>query len=183
MLKGNNIYLRFFEESDTEELLALELRNKDFFKKYNTTKKDSFYTLDGQLQRIQRTTEMRENDQFYLFGIFLKETDKLIGVVMLSEVGRGPFQNCWLGYYLDQSHNGKGYMTEAVRIIVDYAFAELNLHRIDAGVMPHNVGSIRLLEKNGFHKEGIAKKNVLINGVWEDHQTMAIINENWRWEE
>ncbi|WP_243297576.1 GNAT family N-acetyltransferase [Bacillus litorisediminis] len=183
MLKGVHIYLRFFEESDAEELLALELRNKDFFKKYTTTKKVSFYTLEGQLQRIQRTAEMRENDQFYLFGIFLKESDELIGVTMLSEVARGPFQNCWLGYYLDQGHNGKGYMTEAVRMIVDYAFLELNLHRLDAGVMPHNIGSIRVLEKVGFHKEGIAIKNVMINGEWENHQIMAIINENWRSEE
>ena len=183
MLKGNHIYLRFFEESDAEELLALEIQNKDFFKKYNTTKKDSFYTLEGQLQRIQRTNKMRENDQYYLFGIYLNETDELIGVTMLSEVGRESFQSCWLGYYLGQVHNGKGYTTEAVRLAVDYAFSELNLHRIEAGVMPHNVRSIRVLEKNGFHKEGIARNNVLINGVWEDHQTLAIINNNWRSEE
>jgi ribosomal-protein-alanine N-acetyltransferase len=42
--------------------------------------------------------------------------------------------------------------------------------------MPHNGGSIRVLEKAGFHKEGIAKKNVRINGKWEDHQVLAIIN-------
>ncbi len=61
-------------------------------------------------------------------------------------------------------------MPEAVRLMVDYAFTELKLHRIEAGVMPRNLGSIRVLEKAGFHREGIARSNVLINGKWEDHQ-------------
>ncbi len=67
-------------------------------------------------------------------------------------------------------------MTETVRLVVDYAFHELKLHRIEAGVMPRNLGSMRVLEKAGFHKEGIARKNVKINGVWEDHQVLAILN-------
>jgi ribosomal-protein-alanine N-acetyltransferase len=69
-------------------------------------------------------------------------------------------------------------MTEAVRLVVSYAFNELKLHRLEAGVMPHNIGSIKVLEKSGFHKEGIAKKNVKINGRWEDHQVLAIVNDN-----
>jgi Acetyltransferases, including N-acetylases of ribosomal proteins len=65
-----------------------------------------------------------------------------------------------ISYYLDSLHNGKGYMTEAAKLAVRFAFSELNLHRIEAGVMPHNIGSMRVLEKVGFHKEGIARKNV-----------------------
>jgi ribosomal-protein-alanine N-acetyltransferase len=65
-----------------------------------------------------------------------------------------------------------------VRLIVDYAFEVLKLHRIEAGVMPHNIGSIRVLEKAGFHKEGLSKKNVKINGRWEDHLHFAIVNPN-----
>jgi [ribosomal protein S5]-alanine N-acetyltransferase len=68
-------------------------------------------------------------------------------------------------------------MSEAVRLIVTYAFEELKLHRIEAGVMPHNAGSIKVLLKAGFHKEGIARKNVKIDGTWQDHQVLAIINE------
>jgi ribosomal-protein-alanine N-acetyltransferase len=69
-------------------------------------------------------------------------------------------------------------MTEAVRMIVSYSFEELKLHRIEAGVMPSNVGSMKVLMKAGFHKEGIARKNVKIDGTWQDHQVLAIINEN-----
>ncbi|CAH8715402.1 GNAT family N-acetyltransferase [Paenibacillus melissococcoides] len=69
-------------------------------------------------------------------------------------------------------------MTEAVKLVVRHAFDKLDFHRIEAGVMPHNIGSIKVLLKAGFHKEGIAKQNVKIHGRWEDHQTLAIINED-----
>ncbi|RFU65022.1 N-acetyltransferase [Peribacillus glennii] len=67
---------------------------------------------------------------------------------------------------------------EAVNLIVDYAFDILKLHRIGAGVMPHNLASICVLGKSGFHKEGLAKKNVKTNGKWEDHQVLSILNPN-----
>ena len=102
----------------------------------------------------------------------------MIGNVALSEILRGSLQSCYIGYYLDQQQNGKGYMTEAVKLAVDFAFKVLELHRIEAGVMPYNIRSIKVLEKAGFHKEGIAVKNVKINGKWEDHQVLAIIAED-----
>jgi [ribosomal protein S5]-alanine N-acetyltransferase len=118
-----------------------------------------------------------DQDEAYAFGIFLPGTDELIGIVSLTEVLRGSLQICFIGYMLDQRYNGKGYMTKAVNLVVSYAFQELKLHRIEAGVMLHNIGSIKVLEKSRFHKEGIAKKNVKINGRWEDHQVLAKINE------
>lgn len=62
------------------------------------------------------------------------------------------------------------------KLFVTYAFTELNLHRIQAEVQPYNVGSIRVLEKAGFHQEGLATKNLKIRGEWKDHQVLAIIN-------
>ncbi|MEJ8548521.1 GNAT family N-acetyltransferase [Brevibacillus borstelensis] len=177
-LTGTLIYVRPFESGDAEALLDLELRNQDFFQAYTALRDPDFYTLAGQLDRIVNNNERMALDQYYSFGIFLLETGELIGTVFLSEVVRGPLQSCWIGYYLDQGHNGKGYTTEAVRLAVSYAFDELKLHRIEAGVMPHNLRSMRVLEKAGFHKEGIAKENVKINGKWEDHQILAIVNKN-----
>jgi ribosomal-protein-alanine N-acetyltransferase len=177
-LKSKNIFLKNLEVTDADALLKLELRNKDFFQTYTSLRVDSFYTLEGQVTRIKRNEQLLEDDQYYFFGIFLNETDELIGVIMLSEVLRGSLQSCYVGYFLDRKNNGKGFMTEAVRLVVRFAFEQLKLHRLEAGVMPHNLGSIRVLEKAGFHKEGIAKKNVKINGRWEDHQILAIINED-----
>ncbi|MBO1513757.1 GNAT family N-acetyltransferase [Metabacillus bambusae] len=176
-LKSSHVFLRPLEITDAEDSLKLELRNREFFQNYTSLRDPSFYTLEGQLTRIKKNKEMQEQDQYYLFGIFLNEIEELIGYIMLSEIMRGPIQHCFIGYFLDKNQNGKGYMTEAVHLMVTFAFKELKLHRIEAGVIPHNIGSIKVLEKSGFHKEGIAKKNVKINGRWEDHQVLAIINE------
>ena len=175
-LVGNGIYLRFLEERDATAKLELNLRNRSFFESYLTTRTEDFYTFEYQLNSIKSCLASKEKDSGYFWGVFLTDSDDLIGNVSLTEVVRGPLQSCWLGYSLDKAQNGRGYTTEAVRLILNYAFQTLRLHRIEAGVMPHNSASIRVLEKVGFEKEGLSKKNVLINDKWEDHLHFAIIN-------
>jgi ribosomal-protein-alanine N-acetyltransferase len=68
-------------------------------------------------------------------------------------------------------------MTLAIKQTVDFAFNTLSLHRIEANVMPHNIASLKVLEKNNFNKEGLAKKYLKINGKWEDHIHMVLLNE------
>lgn len=68
-------------------------------------------------------------------------------------------------------------MTEAVKLAVRFAFDEAGLHRVQAGVMPHNVRSIRVLEKAGFRNEGLSKRYLNINGVWKDHLIFARTSE------
>ncbi|CDN42891.1 Putative ribosomal-protein-alanine acetyltransferase [Paenibacillus sp. P22] len=176
-LNGNRIELSFFEEKDAPALLKLEQSNKDFFRLYSGTKDDQFYTLEAQEVRIAGAMKQREQDQGYHLLIRPRGASEVIGTIALSGVARGSLQSAWLGYMLDREHNGKGLMTEAVQLIVPYAFGELDLHRLEAGVMPHNEGSIRVLTKAGFQKEGLARKNVRINGRWEDHVTLAIVRE------
>lgn len=175
-LSSKNIYIRQLTIEDAEDLVSLQLDNREFFSQFAMERTDDFYTLENQQKRIQMLVENAKQDLDYYFGIFTMDDDQLIGTINLFAVMRGSIQSAWLGYFLDEKHNGKGYTTEAVRLIVKYAFDELKLHRVEAGVMPHNIGSIRVLEKAGFEKEGLARKNVKINGKWEDHQQMAIVN-------
>jgi ribosomal-protein-alanine N-acetyltransferase len=175
-MRGKHIYLRAFRPQDAAAKLKLEKDNREFFEKFSMTRYPDFYTLMIQREIIDIGNEQREEGREESFGIFKNDDDTLIGTITLFQIFRGPLQSAFLGYALDKSHNNKGYTTEAVTLIVDYAFKKLQLHRIEAGVMPHNIPSIRVLEKAGFHKEGIAKSNVKINGRWEDHQVLAIIN-------
>lgn len=177
-IAGDKVYIRFYEESDAEALCDLHLRNREFFQKYTPSRNDDYYTVKWQLENIRNCAEQMKEGRKYSFGIFAKDNDKLIGNVTLSEVLHDCLQGCFIGYYLDKESNGKGYMTEAVNLAVDFALNVLLLHRIEAGVMPHNTASMRVLEKAGFHKEGIAQKNVKINGRWEDHQVLAIVSED-----
>lgn len=178
MTKILNVYIRPLALSDAVDLLNLEKKNQTFFESHSVTRPESHWTLETHKELIEKWEENTKKDIQYEFGIFLINNDVLIGTIGLFHILRGPCQSATLGYSLDQDYNGKGYTTEAVNLVVNYAFEILNLHRIEAGVMPDNIGSLRVLEKSGFHKEGIAIKNVEINGRWEDHQILAIINPN-----
>lgn len=175
-MSEQQVYVRFPEEANAEEMTAMYKRNREFFEKFSPNNTEEFYTVDHQLQMIIKSKADRAADRKYDFLIFQKEDNRIIGSIGLSFVVRGPLQNCMIGYSLDQAYNGKGYMTEAVKQVVRYAFEELKFHRIIGEASPRNPGSIRVLENAGFHKEGISQSNLKINGVWEDHQVLAIIN-------
>jgi len=175
-MSEQQIYVRFPEESDAAELATMYKRNKAFFEKFSPGHPEAFDTEEYQLQAIAKSVSDREADRKYSFVICLTENDRIIGNVDLNFVARGPLQSCMIGYSLDQACNGKGYMTEAVKQVVRYAFEELKFHRIVGEASPRNPGSIRVLENAGFRKEGISRSNVKINGVWEDHQVLALIN-------
>ncbi len=177
-LTGSEIFIRFFEDADAESLLDLHLRNGELFQKYSPTFDDDYYTLDSKRKYISNAMKEREEDKKYSFGIFLKDNGKLVGDVSLYHIYRGSLQRCLIGYSLDKQYNGRGYATEAVSLAVGFAFNELKLHRVEAGVMLSNTGSMRVLEKAGFHREGIEQKGVKINGKWEDHQIFAIISDS-----
>lgn len=177
--RGNGIYIRPYDVSDAEALLALAIKNKKFFKEFLPAREPSYFSLDGQMASIQRAIEAAEQDLGYSFGIFLASKDELIGNITLFEIER-VYQTCMVGYWLNESHNGHGYTTGAVRLVLTFAFEVAKFHRVEAGVMPKNIGSIRVLEKTGFQKEGLCRKNVMINGIWEDHLMYAVLEEDPR---
>lgn len=177
--RRERVYLRELGLEDTGTLLDLMERNRQLFEGVSPLRNESFYTVDAQAKSIENSIQLREEDKRYSFGIFLNETHELIGDVSLSDVKRGPLQKCILGYCMDQTHNGKGLMTEAIHLILRFAFIEAGLQRVEAGVMPRNLGSMRVLEKAGFQQEGIARKLLEINGVREDHVQFAILAEDY----
>ncbi|WP_306767434.1 GNAT family N-acetyltransferase [Hypnocyclicus thermotrophus] len=100
-----------------------------------------------------------------------------MGSIALSNIIRGAFQNAFLGYKLDKNEINKGYMSEAVNEIIKFAFDNLNLHRIEANVLPRNKASMKVLEKNGFILEGYSKDYLKIDDEWKDHIHMVKLNK------
>lgn len=100
----------------------------------------------------------------------------ILGSLTLSQIVRGPFQSCYLGYKLRPDLYRRGLMSEAVVRVVRFAFDELALHRIEANVMPRNVASHALLTGLGFRDEGIARAYLSIQGRWEDHRHMVLLS-------
>ncbi len=93
----------------------------------------------------------------------------ILGSCNYTNIVRGPFQACQLGYQIARSHEGRGLMSEALRVTNEFAFHHLRLHRIMANYRPENARSGRLLERLGFVREGLAKDYLFIDGDWRDH--------------
>ena len=92
---------------------------------------------------------------------------------------RGPFQNAYVGYWIDEAQAGNGYVPEALVVAARFAFEELGLHRLQVAIIPRNRASRRVAEKLELREEGIAHRYLAINGVWEDHIRYALTAEDW----
>jgi [ribosomal protein S5]-alanine N-acetyltransferase len=111
------------------------------------------------------------------FGIFVD--GRVAGEINLSSIQRGPFQNAYIGYWIDQELAGQGYMPESVVLMLRFAFEDLGLHRVQIAIIPRNTRSRRVVEKLELREEGVAERYLEINGTWEDHVRYAITGEEW----
>jgi ribosomal-protein-alanine N-acetyltransferase len=164
--------IRDLRPADADEMLELRLRNREFFTPFEPALPPEHFTRTAQLDAIVHGNRAWDDDREYTFGIALP-SGALVGRIRLSVVVRGPWQNANVGYYVSRESNGRGICTEAVRLTAAFAFGRLGLHRVQAAVMPRNTPSIRVLEKSGFRREGLAPHYLRINGVWEDHAIFA----------
>lgn len=177
-LDGKGAYLRPLSLTDTNTLLRLRVANREFLAPFEPLRNERFYTLEGQREQIEASMSEWDSDRGYGFGIFTFD-EEMVGRVALSNVVRGAWQNTTLGYFVAEGHGGKGYATEAVRLALDFAFGSVHLHRVQAGVMPRNVASAKVLRNNGFRLEGTSPRYLKINGEWEDHDLYALTAEEW----
>ncbi|MDF2937335.1 MAG: hypothetical protein K0Q90_2708 [Paenibacillaceae bacterium] len=178
LLRTPRLILKSGDDLEAKAVLDYFLRNKEFLEAWEVQRQPEFFTLAVQEQMLQEDKAHMDRGQLLkLWIIRADEPERIIGSVALSNIVRGAFQSCHLGYRLDGSEHGKGYMTEAVKEIIAYGFGKLGLHRIEANIMPRNHASLKVTEKLGFYHEGLAKKYLKINGEWEDHIHMVLVNE------
>lgn len=142
-----------------------------------------FYEREFAVDFWQASLEKRRQafiaDRGYSFGIFWSDAGlqgPLLGYCNFSEIVRGLFQACYLGYALAQSAQRKGVMTEALDAAIKYMFFSAKIHRVMANYMPHNTRSAAVLQRLGFIVEGAAKNYLYINGQWRDHVLTSLTN-------
>ena len=159
------------------QVTAYFVRNREFLYTTEPWHEEDFYTEEFQrakLESDEKDSALLRNARFW---ITYKGCETIIGMVGLNEIVRGAFQSCFLSYRLDKDWLRKGLMTEAVARVVGIAFHDIGLHRIEANIMPRNEASLGLVKKLGFQCEGISPKYLKINGIWEDHVHMVLLNE------
>lgn len=115
----------------------------------------------------------RDNEAGFLVRRF--GDDALCGVVNLNIITYEALCSAYLSYYAVAARAGKGYMAEGLQLVIDHAFGELGLHRLEANIQPGNEPSRRLVERLGFHHEGFSPRLLKINGEWRDHERWALL--------
>lgn len=177
-IRGEGVYLRPLESRDYTEWVALRERSRSFLTPWEPTWPADDLTRGAYRRRLRRHSEEIDRDEAYPFLIFREGDGAMLGGLTLGQVRRGVSQTVTLGYWMGEPFAGHGYMSRAVRAAASYAFANLRFHRIEAACLPHNDPSIRLLERNGFRHEGLARAYLRINGVWQDHLLFARLDSD-----
>jgi len=176
-IEGDGVVLRTPQMDDFEEWGALRDTSRDFLTPWEPTWPADDLTRAAFRRRIKRYAEDLRSDQGYAFLIARNSDGALVGGLTLANIRRGVAQAGSLGYWTGLPFVRQGYMTAAVRAVIPFAFGSLRLHRLEAACIPSNSGSIKLLEKTGFVREGYAREYLCINGTWQDHLLYAHINQ------
>jgi [ribosomal protein S5]-alanine N-acetyltransferase len=101
----------------------------------------------------------------------------MAGGFNINNIVYGRFQSAAIAYWAFAGTAGRGYMSEALGLVIRYAFGELGLHRLEANIQPGNEASIRLVRRYGFRREGYSPDYLFIDGAWRDHEHWAITQE------
>lgn len=175
VIEGDGVMLRTPDPADFLEWAAVREQSRAFLVPWEPTWPSDDLTRSAFRRRLRRYAEDVRTDQGYAFFVFRRTDNALVGGLTLANVRRGVAQAGSLGYWMGAPHARQGYMTEAVRALIPFAFGPLRLHRLEAACIPTNSASIRLLEKCGFVHEGLARKYLCINGAWQDHLLYALL--------
>jgi len=180
-LFGRRILLRPLVASDFPAWREVRRRNVDWLTRWEAARVPGAPDVVEDRGAFEARCAARQRERMlgtgYGFGIFVN--GDFAGEINLNSIQRGPFQNAYVGYWIDEKQAGNSYMSESVCLILRFAFDELHLHRVQIAIIPRNHNSRRVVEKLGLREEGVAQRYLEINGVWEDHCRYAMTVEEW----
>jgi ribosomal-protein-alanine N-acetyltransferase len=180
-LFGRRVLLRPLVPADFGAWRDVRRRNVDWLTKWEPTRlpgqPDVIEDPHAFAVRCSARERERQMGAGYGFGVFAD--GEFAGEVNLSSIQRGPFQNAYVGYWIDEAKAGNSYTPEALVTVFRHSFEDLALHRLQISIIPRNSASRRVVAKLGIRDEGIAVRYLEINGTWEDHVRYAITSEEW----
>ena len=181
-LIARRIVLRQLQPSDFDQWRSVRRSNVEWLTKWEPSRPPNAPDVVEDRSAFALRCHAREREwqlgTGFGFGIFVE--GRFAGEINLNSVQRGPFQNAYVGYWVDEAEAGKGYVPEAVVAIARFAFEDQSLHRIQISIVPRNAASRRVVEKLKIRAEGVAERYLEINGVWEDHIRYAMTVDEWQ---
>ena len=176
-LDGGRVILRAPRVRDYEAWASLRRQSKVFLQPWEPLWPPDDLERGAFRRRLATYTREIDAGSAYPFFIFDAGDDALTGAITLSNIRRGVAQTGTVGYWIGQPYASQGRMTSALRIMADFAFRGLGLHRLEAACVPDNEASRRVLLKAGFEHEGRARAYLKINGAWRDHLLFGMISD------
>jgi ribosomal-protein-alanine N-acetyltransferase len=164
---GTRIGIRRPLAEDCDEFVALMQASSEFHAPWG-----DFPRTRERFEAYLKSRNGAGDDGFLICEL---AADRIAGVINLNCIVRGFFQSAYLGYYIGEPFARRGYMTEGLKLVTDYAFKQMGLHRAEANIQPDNAASIALVKKCGFKLEGFSPRYLKINGAWRDHERWALL--------
>ena len=181
-LYGRRIVLRPLVAQDFNQWSEVRRRNGRWLTRWEPMRlphhPDPETNRDVFAARCNARERERHAGTQYAFGIFVDGA--FAGEINLNNVVRGAFQSATIGYWIDEARAGRSYVAEAVAVLAQWSFEELQLHRLEICIIPRNANSRRVMEKLGIRAEGLAERFLEIDGIWEDHVRYGITVEEWQ---
>ncbi|MDB5834085.1 MAG: ribosomal protein S5P -alanine acetyltransferase [Caballeronia sp.] len=176
-LKTERVVLRPAGSQYTGALLIYRLTNRAHLDRWEPLREDAFFTMQAANERMAlMESAMAAGTALHLLIFTSERRNVLIGDCHFTNIVRGSFQACHLGYSIDQHYEGRGLMREALVAALGFIFDAYRLHRVMASYRPENDRSGRLLASLGFEHEGLAKAYLKIDGQWADHVLTSLVN-------
>lgn len=180
VLRTERLLLTLPDASAAPLVLDYFERNRAHLGPWSPAPPPGFYTERFWRLALERNLDEWEHQASCRFKLLSPDGGRVLGDANITQIFRGPFQAAYLGYGLDGARTGEGLMREALEAVIDFAFGSLNLHRLMANYLPHNVASGGLLKRLGFQVEGYSRDYLRIGGRWQDHVLTALHNPAWQ---
>jgi ribosomal-protein-alanine N-acetyltransferase len=180
VIRNERVLLRTPQMADYPAWAELRAISRDFLTPWEPLWAPDELGRSSYRRRVRHYLRDLREDVGYALFVFDTASSHLVGGLTLCNVRRGVTQACTLGYWIGAPYARQGYMTEAVRAVIPFVFDSLELHRLEAACLPHNTASKRLLERTGFQPEGVARRYLRINGIWQDHLLYALLDTDAR---
>lgn len=177
-ISSSEITLKYPSIFDYKSWKFLREKSRAFLTPWEPTWRPGEHSFNRYLKLLSIYSQKRKNNLQYSFFIFNSDNE-LVGGVNVFNIKTGISQSCTLGYWIGQNHSRKGYMRNALKLLIKQLFLELKFNRIEAACIPRNIASKNLLINIGFEEEGYAKEFLRINGKWEDHLLFALTKNKY----
>ena len=180
-LETPRLLLREGRVEDAARIATYLTANHAFHAPFEPERPADYFTKQYWEKRIPEDLQHTQDGKSLRLYLLEKPLlDVPIGVIHFSNITRGVFQACHVGYDLGEHHQKKGFMTEGLGKAIEFIFTDWNLHRIMAAHLTDNPSSGSVLRRLGFTVEGTARKYLQIKGDWRDHTLTSLVNEKWR---